>query len=160
MRNMSELWEMWAYLPPHQLEDTEHLPKFKGLRHQAGYNLPRELHRLDDLLDENDDLDPVLSLRNKPRADFNLIWDVGTETASADDIVMAAMEATAHDQIAAVTSDLAQAAAGALPLRCAGNSFIFKLVPFGHHWIKRILSWRTSKTHAYGMLSTVSVGMG
>lgn len=116
MRNMSELWEMWAYLPPHQLEDTEHLPKFKGLRHQAGYNLPRELHRLDDLLDENDDLDPVLSLRNKPRADFNLIWDVGTETASADDIVMAAMEATAHDQIAAVTSDLAQAAAGALPL--------------------------------------------
>ena len=116
MRNMSELWEMWAYLPPHQLEDTEHLPKFKGLRHQAGYNLPRELHRLDDLLDENDDLDPVLSLRNKPHTDFNPIWDVGTETASADDIIMAAMEATAHDQIAAVTSDLAQAAAGTLPL--------------------------------------------
>ena len=116
MRNMSVLWEMWAYRPPHQLEDTEPLPKFKGLRHQAGYNLPRELHRLDDLLDENDDLDPVLSLRNKPHTDFNPIWDVGTETASADDIIMAAMEATAHDQIAAVTSDLAQAAAGTLPL--------------------------------------------
>lgn len=121
---MSSYWEIWAYRSPHQLHDTEPLPKFKGVPHSMSIRkyTASELDQisakrsLSGLLSDSEDLSPVLAYRGPQRGLFHDLWSIGKKSASMADLIEEVLERTAQDESAIITSNLAQAAAKTLPL--------------------------------------------
>lgn len=121
---MLDFWGMWAYRSPHQLQDTDPLPKFKGIPSSARIRpySASELewhkanHLLSGLLNEHEDLNPVLSYRGRRKSFSRDLWSVGREKETADDLIGEVLERTAQDESAIITSNLAQAAVKTLPL--------------------------------------------
>lgn len=110
---MANIWDMWAYRSPHQLEDTEPLPKFRGMLCRPSCRAMPSGNILEDLLAEDEDLDPVLGHRKVRQND---IWNFKVADKGVDTLLTEVSEFDIMDETAMAASNLAQAAVQALPL--------------------------------------------
>lgn len=117
-------WELWAYRPPHQLEGTEPLPKFKRMPSSAKIrmlfshelNALRPRYPLAGMLADEEDLEPILRGRGRRQSTLEDIWNGVTAAMPVEELLDGAFEKAQRDEAAVVTSNLAQAAAQMLPL--------------------------------------------
>lgn len=139
---MLDVWRIRTSRAPHPLCDTEPLPKFKhmpfyGKRRKLSEDEWRalflfppgtsmgsstcveqrpkaaQLHLLDDLLAEGEDLEPIMVRRSGWRND---IWDFKAGDKNMDALLDEVSELNATDERAVAASNLAQVAVQALPL--------------------------------------------
>lgn len=137
-----EVWKVRTNRAPHTLCDTDPLPKFKhmpfcGNTRRLSKDEQMELFQfpikrpaahgttyaerqktiqkdqLDDLLPEDEELDPMLSRRNVRRND---IWDIQARGKNVDALLAEISELDAVDETAMAASNLAQVAVQNLPL--------------------------------------------
>lgn len=138
-----DIWRVYDRCAPHLLEDLDPLPKFKRMPthpdprritgddfrellkiksgiprgdspdHIFQIEASRIFHKLDDLLPENENLDPMLARRGE-RGDN--VWNFRASSKGVDELLVEVSELDAMDETAMAASNLAQAAVQALPL--------------------------------------------